>query len=163
MKREEAELFVRKGVHFLQSCGLPISEWSIDHLCYRVETEERYFSMKNALENEGKLLIESKIGGRMISSFLLNQPFEIAQWTIPVLELPAPKQGAAYPEGYDHFEVVVPFSLEKLIKNFPDLAWDTSAINKAHNREIRLWINDWQSVKFHEKSLADCIAQELGG
>ena len=99
----------------------------------------------------------------MISSFLLHKPYEIASWCIPVLELPAPKLGSAYSEGFDHCEVVVPYALEALMGNFPELPWDISAINKSHNREIRLWLNDWQSVKFHEKSLADCIAEELGG
>ena len=78
MKKEEAENFVIKASHFLQACGLPISDWFIDHLCYRVETQVRYAELKQELASENKLLIESEIGGRMISSFLLHQPYEIA-------------------------------------------------------------------------------------
>ena len=89
----------------------------MDHLCYRVETTDRYTSMRDALGAVATLLDVSIVGGRNIATFEFNEYIQTNGWTIPYLELPEPKEGSPYPEGLEHAELVVIGSLNKFAEN----------------------------------------------
>jgi len=82
--------------------------WSIDHLCFRVESQESYERHKRTFSQFGAMLIESEVNGRMIATYKID-----------VVELPAPKAGKVTPEGFEHIEVVVDEPSEKLIAQYP--------------------------------------------
>jgi predicted metalloenzyme YecM len=117
--------------------------------------------MKAALAEHGRLLGEHPIGGRPIASYRMDTPFRYAARSIQVLELPAPKAGSPYPEGFEHAEFVVNERPELFADRYPQLAWDRSAAHKTTNADVRLNYEGF-SVKFHQRSLADLIAEETG-
>ena len=151
--------FLRKLFAALAECSVDVSDLELDHLCYRVEDVDRYAELREQLDAEGTLLSESLIGGRPIASYCLRDPFRFDERRIAVLELPAPKAGSPYPEGYEHAEFVVDENLMKFTQRYPQLAWDLSDIDKAINADVRLRFDGF-SVKFHRRSLADVIADE---
>lgn len=140
----------------------------LDHICYRVESISRYEHLRDELLGEGnELLVESPINGRRISTFRLREPFLFRRRSIDLLELPEPKPGSPYPEGYEHVEFVT----DQPLTNFADwlqeevgrpaAGLDTSGVNKARNPDLRLRLPSGYSVKFHEQALDQVIAEEL--
>ena len=144
----------------LEAVGVDTRGLFLDHICYRVASVEAYVARKAELERYATLLHETAIGGRPIAAFKLHTPFPYRGRAIPVVELPAPKAGRAYPEGWEHAELVITEPFAALLARHPDLAWDTSATAKAHNPELRLPLGGDLSVKFHHASLEDVIRAE---
>ncbi|HRH68366.1 MAG TPA: VOC family protein [Flavobacteriales bacterium] len=136
-----------------------VSAFELDHVCYRVADMGRYEALRTMLGRHGTLLGEHSIGGRPIVTFRLNEPFLFAGRSIEVIELPAPKPGSVYAEGFEHAEFVVDEEPLEFAKRYPLLNWDLSGASKAMNADVRLNYNGF-SVKFHQRSLADVIADE---
>lgn len=141
--------------------GIDVSDLYLDHICYRVSTHERYQELKKTLEDHGKLLVESDINGRLISTYKLKDPICFEGREITVLELPSPKVSSEYKEGYEHVEFVIPCSLKEFIFRYPDISFSTKGLLKKVNKDIRLSF-DSVSVKFHEISLEEVIEMEKG-
>lgn len=151
--------FLERLFKALSTDGIDVSSFELDHLCYRVETMERYAELKGKLLDEGTLLGEHEIGGRPISTVRLHVPFTFQQRSIAVIELPAPKAGSPYPEGYEHAEFVVDMEPTEFAARYPALDWDLSGAHKSVNADVRRNYAEC-SVKFHRLALADVIALE---
>ena len=151
--------FLRNLFAELASRSVDVSRFELDHLCYRVETVDRYAELKEQFNEQGMLLVESMIGGRSIACYRLRVPFQFDRRSIDVLELPAPKPGSPYPEGFEHAEFVVNEDLLAFTQRHPQLDWDLSALPRPINADVRLRFVGY-CVKFHRRSLADVIELE---
>ncbi|HPF89715.1 MAG TPA: VOC family protein, partial [Flavobacteriales bacterium] len=96
-----------------------------------------------------------------IATFKLHAPINHQDRRIAVVELPAPKGGSPYPEGWEHVEFVVGEDPRVFAGRHPSLPWDMSGADKGSNPDVRLSYNGF-SVKFHERSLEEVIAGEQG-
>lgn len=157
--QSSSESFLKAIFDNLERLAVDVGDFILDHICYRVETEARYKALKESLSDIGTLLGESIINGRLISNYKLYEPIKFRGREISVFELPAPKKGSHYSEGYEHVEFVTPFTLEELMSKHPELHFDKKDLGKARNRDIRLSFGNI-SVKFHEQSLEQVIAGE---
>jgi len=100
------------------------------------------------------------ITGRPIATYKLKQAIIFGDFSIPLFELPAPKEGAIIKSSYDHIEIVVGRdSFKTLTLDFPDLSWETKCQHLEMNPDVALKLNAG-TVKFHPTSLADVIAEE---
>ncbi len=141
---------------------IDVQQYEMDHICYRVETEDKYVSVKNELLNFGKLLTEKEIGGRSISIIKLDKPIlfhdkKKKKRKIFLIELPAPKSGSFYREGFEHVEFAIGEDPKNFISKYPDINFDIKGINKKINADLRLKLGNC-SVKFHEYSLEYVVA-----
>ena len=136
----------------LQQINLDVSNYELDHICYRVETEKDYQEKKIQLSDLGELLVESLIGGRPISTFKLNDPIEYLEREIYLVELPAPKSGSKYQEGFEHVEFVIDKSLEEFKAQYQAIDFDEKGFQKEINADLRIGFGK-SSVKFHEHNL----------
>lgn len=107
----------------------------------------------------GDLLIESPVNGRLISTFKLKEPIVFHQWTIELVELPAPKPGKQTVEGFEHIEVVVDTSFESLKEKFGHCRFDEGGLKKSFNQELEIDFGD-KAIKFHHLSLESVIELE---
>lgn len=74
----------------LASVGINVDSYMLDHVCYRVATEEEYESAKRKFEALGsRLLVENIISGRMIATYKLSKPYMYKGRAIDVVELPS--------------------------------------------------------------------------
>ena len=144
--------------------GVDVSHYLLDHICYRVASQELYELKKAQLSKLGVVLSEAIIGGRALATFRLVDPIRYGHRRIPMVELPSPKASSPYPNGLEHAEFVVSEPLEAFVKRYPKLAWDTSAMGKARNADVSIKLSDEprRSVKFHRQSLDSVIAEEKG-
>ena len=139
----------------------------LDHLCYRVETKEQYEKLKSQLLADNDLLVESPINGRRIATFRMAEPFRFRERKIWLLELPEPKDGSPYPEGWEHVEFVTDRPLAAFAEWMVDHLGvkaediDRSGMDKPLNADLRLRLEGGLSVKFHTLALDEVIRIEL--
>lgn len=158
--------FLNDGYRFLENLmmqiearNLDLRHWSIDHLCYRTSSPQAYQSAVERFRDRGRLLIESPVNGRMISTFQLFEPFHFRGQVIDLLEVPAPKPSRPTVDGFEHAEVVCDLPLSEMMSLYPHLPWDTSGLRKDFNAELELPL-DGMAVKFHLLSLKSVVTLE---
>lgn len=154
--------FLERLLAELDQLGAEVNDLHLDHLCYRVGTTERYALLRDALCADGELLAETMIGGRPIATFRLHEPIIHDQRAIHLVELPAPKPGSPYAEGWEHAEFVVDEDLLSFTQRYPQVNWDLSDLDKPVNADVRLRLGDI-SVKFHRMALDEVIRREQAG
>lgn len=158
--------------HEMAQFGLP-TDLPCDHICYRVETLERYEELKKQLEGIGTKISEVPIAGRPISIFKLSTPYIYGDRQIPCIELPAPKEGSPYPEGWKHAEFVIRLSiptdtiasLNDFMARYPHIQFKQPKVQRAVNPEATVKLSDRYNAKFHPQDIEAVIElehQELG-
>jgi predicted metalloenzyme YecM len=158
-KLKNINIFLEKTFNFLKDDNIDVSNYELDHICYRVETITRYNELKLFLSNFGSLLTETEIGGRLISTFKLTSPILFENRKIYCLELPSPKFGSRYKEGFEHIEFVISESFEKFMNKYSRINFNTRALSKSINKDISIKYIDC-SIKFHHNTLEYVIKYE---
>jgi len=132
----------------------------LDHICFRVSDVSSYVKYQNKFLNISKLLIESKVNGRLISTYKLNDPIIWESRVISVIELPEPKSVNNYNTGFEHAEFVTDLSFEKIIKKFPNLNFSKKGMHKEINPELKVQLSKEIAIKFHHQPLEEVIEFE---
>lgn len=134
-------------------------QWEIDHLCYRADSEDSYQNLKSQISSYAKLLIESPVNGRLISTFELQKPVRFEDFEIYLVELPAPKKGKVVASGFEHVEVVCDQEFEVIKKKYPQAEWNEGGRKKVFNPELEMVLGS-RNLKFHHLSLESVIRFE---
>ena len=159
--KELSNSFLSKIKELLENHSILVSDFYLDHMCYRVETISQYTELISNLDHSGLLLSDSIIGGRPISTFKIKGLASYYGQEISVIEIPSPKEKSPYREGFEHVEFVIDCNLEDFVRKYPKVVFDTKNAHKIINPDVRLRSEDNSiSIKFHMKSLEDLIAQE---
>ena len=87
-------------VTYLKSQDLLSSEREIDHVCYRVETEDEYLEIVSSINRYGHVIASSMISKRPITTIMLHEPIYFEEFKISCIELPCPKLGSFYARGW---------------------------------------------------------------
>ncbi len=155
-----SEAFIANISSTLGTLGIGRDELAMmDHICYRVETKGRYKELRKKLEEVATLIGETEVNGRRIATFELRDYLQIDGWTVPYFELPEPKEGSPYTEGFEHVEFVVHGSLSKFLTRHDTLQFDLKGMNKLINPEASLKTAGI-AVKFHEQPLGAVVRIE---
>lgn len=153
--------FVAGLVAEVEKEGFDMGDFSsLDHICYRVPTVDRYESKNKELERVAELLGEVVIGGRNISTFQLNDPIIAAGWRVDSIELPSPKPGRNNMEGLEHGEFVLYDPMIKFLTKYKNMAFDTRKVDRLNNPEVGYSLPSGRSVKFHVLSLTAVLQLE---
>lgn len=143
----------------LEDIGLTVDSYELDHICYRVNSVDEYKLKKNELQDFGELLVESMVGGRLISTFKLHEPIVFRNRKIFLIELPSPKAQHSYKSGLEHVEFVTKLPLHKLIERYPQYSFEIFGIHKKINADVTLKLGDY-CIRFHNQSLEEVINLE---
>ena len=138
---------------------IDMSSIACDHICYRVETEQRYQEIKTELTESSRLATESMVSERLISIFVLDKPLIYRGLSIDCIELPAPKITSYYKEGFEHVEFVIK-DLDQFIAEHQNLDFNHKAMDRPINPELGLRLNDHFQVKFHPLHILEVIQLE---
>lgn len=158
--QKEAVIFLDTLFDDLKNEKVELQEyWDIDHLCYRCESLESYEKLKSDFSSFAKLLIESPINGRLISTFKLKKPIQYRDYLIDLIELPAPKKGKLTVNGFEHAEIVCDWSFQKIKNHFSHVDFDESGSQKNINAELEICLKR-SNLKFHHLSLESVIQLE---
>lgn len=154
------QAFVPKLLGLTERAGIDVSEYFMDHVCYRVTDMKRYEDLAHAWRLFAAKSHTSMVNGRPITVFVLYKPLTIAGRRIHVIELPAPKEGSSYPEGWEHAEFVVGEPLQHFMSRYEDHPFDRKGMDKELNPELGLKLGEGLQVKFHERPLEEIIEIE---
>lgn len=154
-----ADKFISQQLAHLDQLGMLPHIREIDHVCYRVADMQTYDSLKRTISGSAALLTETNVNGRPIAVYRLHAPLVIGDFSVSLFELPAPKPGRPYQEGYEHIEAVVSESLPVFRDLFPATTFEVANMHAAVNPDIQITTPSGV-VKFHNQSLADVIAAE---
>lgn len=158
--RASAKVFLDTFFRQLCAMELIVEDYELDHVCYRVDSLENYRFVKQVIAREAKLLSEALIGGRPIATYKLEVPLVYESRKIFLVEIPSPKLGRPYPNGFEHAEFVINEAFENLAARYPKLNFDFSGTRKDLNPELALFLGEGLSVKFHHASLEKIIELE---
>lgn len=140
--------------------GMEFTDFSqIDHMCYRTTSLQNYTEKKTELSEVARLLGETTINGRPISTFRLHEPVHHGTWRIDAIELPAPKDGSAYAEGLEHIEFVLYDDIPTFLKKYEGKPFELRAADRGINPEIGLSLGEL-TVKFHLLNLPTVVYLE---
>ena len=153
---EQSLPFLEKVFSRINEQNIDLKSWTIDHICYRTSSIKNYEESKVYFSTIGELLIESDINGRPIASFKLYSPINFRHYSIPVVEVPAPKRGKETPEGFEHIEFVIDEDFDQIIKQYPQCNFDTKGLSKELNPELEIEFKDC-AIKLHHQSLEQVI------
>ncbi len=120
---------------------------------------ENYDKKKAELESVAKLVGESMVNERPISTFRLNDPVMHSPWRIDAIELPAPKTGSEHQEGLEHIEFVLFDEIPAFLNKYAGKPFEMRAADRGINPEIGLQLDNL-SVKFHLLNLPTVVYLE---
>ena len=106
--------FEQQLTQMAQDLKISLTDFQIDHMsvrCHHRETAKRW---RTGLLRCAHLMSENEINGRPICLFDLFQPLNVVSQEVFVIELPFPK-GKVYPkETWEHVEMVIDVTPERL-------------------------------------------------
>ena len=152
----EASLFLEKLFFELREKNVSFEKWDIDHLCFRTESLEHYEKIKTDFALFSDLLIESPVNGRPIATYKLKKAWRFHHHFIDLIEVPAPKPNKVVRPGFEHIEVVYPFSFDDIQKQYPELNFEQNKNHKKFNPELVANLKNGD-IKFHHQSLENII------
>lgn len=136
--------FEQKIQQLAQQMQIKLTDYQIDHLALRVNSEEKAKYWLTALLKCGRILSDNVVNGRPIYLIELAQPLTLAQQPIDIIELPFPKNKIYPQENWEHIEIVVPF-----LANEETKSWISRIMQQF------LWEKDEQlKVKISEPQVA---------
>lgn len=170
--------FIDAVVKMMVEAKIPgIRTYEMDHICFRCETVQHYEAVVASLVPvHGRLMTETIIGGRPISTIKLHTPIVHGGYSVTCLEVPSPKAGRHYPAGLEHLEMVVGQPSDTVtgteaIEGFLNkceglgLAFDRKAMSKEINPDVSLAFTHPRlgavSVKFHQRPLWEVVEYEI--
>lgn len=103
------EQFEQKINLLAKQMKVDLSNYVIDHIALRVNTESsaKFWLMK--LLKWGKILSDNMVNGRTIYLIELFTPLILANQQIHIVELPFPKNKKYPQENWEHIEIIIPF------------------------------------------------------
>lgn len=132
----------------LDELGIELTDAELDHLAYQAESSQEYDQLKSELEKMATLMKEPLVSDRRIGVFKLNQPLRYKDWSTDTIELIEPKEGQEVVSGLEHAEFLLEESLEDFMAKYPDVNWNTNAINRDPFPMLILELSDSMRVKF---------------
>lgn len=148
----------------------------LDHICIRLNSIEAVDSLKQELLEIGHVISQATINGRDIFIIKLERPLVLGGWNIPAVELPYPKAGTTYADGWEHVEFVLNnaentndgieqaffttfphLSKEKLVKEHQfKVDEPTAEVDQLPNPTMAIKVNG-VGIKFHAKSIEEVV------
>lgn len=131
----------------------------LDHMCYRTVSPENYREKSTELKSVARLLGETMINGRPISTFRLLEPVHHGPWRVDALELPSPKDGSNHNEGLEHVEFVLLDDMSTFLDKYEGMPFEMRSADRGINPEVGLKLGEY-SVKFHLLNLPTVVYLE---
>ncbi len=144
--------FLDKIFEALGKLGVNVSGFELDHIAYQASSNEDYDKLKLVALKIGNLVKEPSVDNRRVGIFKLVEPVVYKGYSIPVLELIAPKEGEVCSSFLQHVEFVVD-GLQNLIDKYPGIPWVTKSMNRPDFPRSKLKLDDGLEVKFHTASV----------
>lgn len=143
----------------LHGVGVDLSELALDHLGYQCSSGDDYKQRDAALSKLSDKLSEELVGGRRVGIYRLHSPFRYKDTEIFTVELVEPKEGQEVQSAWEHAEFTVAGTLEAFMNKYPDLNWETRALQREEFPMLILPLGDGVSAKFPRRGVLEEAAR----
>jgi predicted metalloenzyme YecM len=140
--------------------GFDIKGLQLDHIAYYTASKEEYDNLKPEFEKLGKFDHEAIISNRRVGVIILDTPYSYKEYKIEAAELIEPKEGEVHSSGWEHAEFVTTKDYEDILKMYPNVQWETGSMNRPIYSHITAVLDKDLKVKFHHKTILECIKLE---
>jgi predicted metalloenzyme YecM len=141
--------FINNILDAINKFGIDVSKLNMDHIGYQAATDADYDQLKSEFDKLGKLMSEAIVNGRRVGIYKLAKPLHYDQYVNTAIELVAPKKGQVCLTALEHVEFVIPNGFADFMRQYPEVPWDTSAINQPEFPMLKLKLTEFTQVKFH--------------
>jgi predicted metalloenzyme YecM len=150
--------FVEQLIEQVRTSDIDTS-YPIDHLCYRVASQENYVVMRDKLATLSNEVATTTHNEREFSIFKLKEALRIGDHTIPVVELPSPAPSNTFKDGLEHIEMVVDVDFDVFCMENEPVLWGKSD-DGSTNPTVYITYTGIGTVKFHPISLDKVVEQQ---
>lgn len=154
------EYFIPNLLGLVKESGIDVSDYLMDHVCYRTVDVSSFESIFARWRMFASRVHTSEVNGRPIHTLFLEKQITISGRIIRVIELPAPKQGSEYPEGWEHAGFVIGESFAQFISRYRSCDFDMRSFYRELNPELGYQLPDGLRIKFHRLPLERVIEIE---
>lgn len=154
------QLFIETLLKKISEFGIDVSDLNMDHIGYQASSDADYDAMKGKFNTIGTLISEKIVGGRRVGIYKLYEPLKYKNYSPVAIEFYAPKAGQVCPSGLEHVEFVIKESFESFMAKYPNVPWDTSAMNQPEFPQVKLKLTDTTQVKFHYTPVLEIVKEE---
>ena len=144
----------------IEKAGFDVKGLELDHIAYYTASREEYDQIKPEFEKLGKFDHEAIIGNRRVGVMALDEPFVYNGYEIEAAELIEPKEGEVHSSGWEHAEFITDKEYSNIIQKYPNVKWETGSMNRPSYPHITDILGRNLKVKFHHKSILECIELE---
>lgn len=123
-----------------------------DMLNIECSTDGRYERVKAELLKAAELLSEIDHNGRLISIFEMHEALAAGTWSIPHVELLAPKPTRENSDGIDGVFFVTATRLARFLETHKGVKFEEKGLTNKANPYVELKGDDW-AVKFHDRHM----------
>lgn len=149
--------FLAQILSEIEKRGIDISKYELDHIGYQASSNEDYDTLLPEFKKLGQMLSENSVGGRRVAVFELTEPLSYKNYSIPAIELIAPKEGQNPPSDLEHIEFVIDEKFDDFVKRYPDLPWDMTKVDQPTFPMVTLKLGDTIQVKFHYTPVLEIV------
>jgi predicted metalloenzyme YecM len=151
------EIFLKTFLEKVNKSGINVTDLQLDHIAYYTSSKEEYDKLKPEFSKIGDFDHEAIISNRRVGVVKLYDPIKYLKHSIEAFELIEPKYDEIKSSGWEHAEFVINEDFESFMKRYQNIKWETSSINRPIYSHITAILDDKTKVKFHHKSILECI------
>jgi len=99
----------------LSDLNLSLTDYPLDHVGYRAKTKEDYKELLNLFQDNSVLYTTKQHHGRAFHMFVLKEPLEFNEVSIPYIEFAEPGGSDSYERGFQHIEFLTNKTTEEIV------------------------------------------------
>lgn len=152
---ENYSTFMRNVFSQLHKLGIDTDTLFVDHIGYQANSAKDYEDKLETLKTFGEIIGEHIVGGRRVCVINLNDSLNFEDNTFNIIEVFEPREGQIVQSFWEHIEFLVPDTLEEFIKLYPNIKWNTDALNREEFPMLILQLEDGLRVKFPRRGVLE--------
>ena len=115
--RREFVSFMKDFDSRLSDLGIGLTEYPVDHVCYRVDTKQAFGEYFEIFKGASVLYTKKFFHGRNFLLFVLREPFSFKNISIAYLEFAEPGGSDDYNRGFQHLELHTNRNIREIVKD----------------------------------------------
>jgi len=141
----------------MKKVGINIQGMALSHLLYRTATIPEYEELRDELKNYCSEFVETQFNDRAVSILILEKPLLLEDdFTVSMIELPAPRSVHMYPSGLESIGVIVGKQLPEFINQYDHVLTGVKDHGKHCQPAFITFDND-KTSKFYDISLREIV------
>lgn len=144
-------------LHRMKKVGIHVNSMPLSHLLYRTATIPEYEKLRDELKNYCSEFVETQFNGRAVAILILEKPLLLEdEFTVSMIELPAPRSVHMYPSGLESIGVILGKQLPEFISQHKNVLTGVKD-HGQHCQPAFITFDNDKTTKFYDISLREIV------